>query len=52
MTDRVTDIWGERAPYGQGERRPVRVDQVLAAGAAGSEVELWVQSARVRCGPG
>jgi anaerobic selenocysteine-containing dehydrogenase len=52
MTDRVTDVWGPRAPFGRGGHWPVRVDQVLAAGVTESDVERWVQSACVLCSNG
>jgi anaerobic selenocysteine-containing dehydrogenase len=52
MTDRVTDVWGPRAPFGRGGQWRVRVDQVLAAGVTESQVERWVQSACVLCSNG
>lgn len=47
MTDRIADIWGERAPFGAGESWPVRVDQFLEEGISESEVDRWVQTASV-----
>lgn len=50
MTDRITDIWGERTPFGIGGHWPERVDQFLAVGE--DRVERWVQSACVLCSNG
>jgi ferredoxin-nitrate reductase len=52
MTDRITEIWGERTPYGSGQAWPERVDQVLADGLTGDDVDQWVQSACVLCSNG
>jgi hypothetical protein len=41
MSDRISDPWGERTPYGAGEEWPVRVDEHLPAG----EPERWAQAA-------
>ncbi|WP_214322815.1 molybdopterin oxidoreductase family protein [Nonomuraea sediminis] len=43
MNDRIADPWGERTPYGPGERWPVRQDQLLTVDA---DVE-WVPTASV-----
>jgi ferredoxin-nitrate reductase len=51
MTDRVTDIWGTRTPYGVDGRWPIRVDQHLDDGVAEADVE-WVRSACVLCSNG
>src|SRR3954454_1213640 len=48
--DRVSDVWGARAPFVPGEVWPVRVDVQLAV--AEGEVERWVQSACVLCSNG
>jgi anaerobic selenocysteine-containing dehydrogenase len=47
MIDRIAEPWGQRTPYGQGERWPARVDQFLAEGVSEADVERWVQSATV-----
>jgi anaerobic selenocysteine-containing dehydrogenase len=52
MVDRIAEIWGTRTPYAQGERWPVRVDQVLAKGLTEQDVDRWVQSACVLCSNG
>jgi anaerobic selenocysteine-containing dehydrogenase len=52
MIDRISNIWGTRTPFAQGERWPVRVDQVLAEGLGDDDVEQWVQSACVLCSNG
>src|SRR3954451_3100967 len=38
-SDRITDVWGVRTPYGSGEAWPVRVDQLLAVGLDPSDVD-------------
>jgi ferredoxin-nitrate reductase len=43
MHDAIADPWGERTPYGRGERWPVRVDE--AGDTAGAEA--WAQTASV-----
>jgi anaerobic selenocysteine-containing dehydrogenase len=43
--DRVISPWGERTPYGAGERWPSRVDMQLSVPEA--DVERWVTSASV-----
>ena len=50
MADRIREIWGERTPFGAGDRWPERVDEYLTVGR--SEVERWVQSACVLCSNG
>jgi len=50
MADRISDIWGERTPFGPGGRWPERADQFLTV--AEDEVERWVQSACVLCSNG
>ncbi|SEP82616.1 nitrate reductase [Arthrobacter sp. OV608] len=52
MVDRIADIWGTRTPFAQGDRWPVRVDQVLAKGLSEQDVDRWVQSACVLCSNG
>jgi predicted molibdopterin-dependent oxidoreductase YjgC len=51
MTHRITDVRGERTPYGRGAPWPERVDQALAEGVDEAEVR-WVQSACVLCSNG
>ncbi|MEV6967133.1 nitrate reductase [Hamadaea sp. NPDC051192] len=51
MTDRISDIWGERTPYAQGGEWPDRVDIHLLDGVRPDEVR-WVQSACVLCSNG
>ncbi|GIJ44374.1 molybdopterin oxidoreductase [Virgisporangium aliadipatigenens] len=41
-TERIRDPWGERTPYGPGERWPIRVDENCPAG-----VDAWFRSASV-----
>ncbi|MEV0533602.1 nitrate reductase [Kitasatospora sp. NPDC050463] len=43
--DRIAQPWGDRTPFGPGERWPVRVDTFLAPGTEAAAVERWVQSA-------
>ena len=45
MGDRISEPWGERTPFGCGERWPVRVDVHLEPVITEAEVERWVQSA-------
>jgi hypothetical protein len=45
--DRIAEPWGDRTPYGRGERWPVRVDMQLADGLTADDVERWVPSASV-----
>ena len=47
MTDRIKEPWGERTPFGQGEKRPIRVDQFLEEGVSEDDVDSWVQTASV-----
>ena len=47
MDDRIENPWGERTPYGPGERWPTRVDTHLADGLAESGVDRWVRSASI-----
>src|SRR3954462_10762278 len=47
MTNRITEPWGERTPYGAGERWPVRVDAHLEDGLTEDDVERWVPSASI-----
>ena len=44
---RIDDPWGERTPYGAGERWPVRVHMQLADGLREEDVDRWVPSASV-----
>ena len=45
--DRIAEPWGARTPYGPGESWPTRVDQHLADGVSGEQVDRWVQSASI-----
>jgi ferredoxin-nitrate reductase len=45
--DRIADPWGQRTPYGPGERWPPRADMALAEGVGEQEVQRWVQTASV-----
>ena len=45
--DRISEPWGARTPYGQGETWPTRVDQYLAEGVTEEDVDAWVQSAAI-----
>ena len=45
--DRIADPWGERTPYGRGERWPVREDGFLEQGVAPEDVDRWVPSASI-----
>jgi anaerobic selenocysteine-containing dehydrogenase len=45
--DRIADPWGERTPFADAEPWPVRVDQYLADGVDGDDVDRWVQSASI-----
>ncbi|NIK59009.1 molybdopterin oxidoreductase family protein [Kribbella shirazensis] len=45
--DRIAEPWGTRAPYGPGERWPVRVDLRLDDGVSPADVDAWVQSATI-----
>jgi ferredoxin-nitrate reductase len=47
MAGRIDHPWGERTPYGPGERWPDRVDAHLADGLAESDVDRWVRSASI-----
>lgn len=47
MVDRIAEPWGERTPYGPGERWPVRTDRFLEAGTDPGEVDRWVQTASI-----
>ncbi|HEY0699206.1 MAG TPA: molybdopterin-dependent oxidoreductase, partial [Micromonospora sp.] len=50
MSDRISDPWGARTPYGPDgatPRWPVRVDSYLAEGVAEADVDRWVQSASI-----
>jgi ferredoxin-nitrate reductase len=50
--DRVSDIWGERAPFGRGEVWPDRVDSYLLDGISADDVDRWVSSACLLCSNG
>jgi anaerobic selenocysteine-containing dehydrogenase len=43
--DRIAHPWGERTPYGPGERWPTRVDEHLAEGVGPEDVQRWAKSA-------
>ncbi|MFF5987368.1 molybdopterin oxidoreductase family protein [Prauserella flavalba] len=43
--DAISDPWGARTPYGQGEQWPARVDASLADGVTAESVDRWVRSA-------
>ena len=45
--DRIAEPWGTRAPYGPGDRWPVRVDTYLDHGLTEDDVDRWVQSATI-----
>jgi anaerobic selenocysteine-containing dehydrogenase len=45
--DRIAEPWGARTPYGSGETWPTRVDEHLADGVSGEQVDRWVQSASI-----
>jgi anaerobic selenocysteine-containing dehydrogenase len=47
VVDRIADPWGERTPYGAGEKWPVRVDTFLDQGLGPGDVERWVQAASI-----
>jgi len=47
MTDRITNPWGDRTPFGPGEEWPVRVDLFLERGVSEEEVDSWVQTASI-----
>ncbi|SCF47021.1 molybdopterin oxidoreductase family protein [Micromonospora mirobrigensis] len=47
MVDRIADPWGERTPYGPGEKWPVRVDGFLAGGHTEADVQRWVPTASI-----
>ncbi|HEX6023415.1 MAG TPA: molybdopterin oxidoreductase family protein [Solirubrobacter sp.] len=47
MPDRISDVWGERTPYGRGEDWPVREDMHLADGLSPDDVERWAQTASI-----
>ena len=47
MIDRIEEPWGERTPYGRGDRWPARVDIHLEPGLEASDVDRWVASASV-----
>ena len=44
---RIAEPFGERTPFGAGERWPEREDVQLAHGVAPSDVERWVRSASI-----
>ncbi|MFI9464679.1 molybdopterin oxidoreductase family protein [Streptomyces xiamenensis] len=44
-SDRIAEPWGERTPYGPGERWPVRVDSFFAEGVGPEDVDRWVPTA-------
>jgi anaerobic selenocysteine-containing dehydrogenase len=50
MAERVSDVWGERTPFGAGATWPQRPDEHLTVDA--DQVERWVQSACVLCSNG
>jgi hypothetical protein len=43
--DRIAHPWGERTPYGPGERWPTCVDEHLAEGVGPEDVQRWAKSA-------
>ena len=51
-TDRISDVWGERTPYGRGDPWPGRVDFALREGLHEADVDRWVRSACVLCSNG
>jgi ferredoxin-nitrate reductase len=52
MIDRISDIWGERAPHAAGSPWPERVDSHFRPGASEDDVERWVRSACLLCSNG
>ena len=51
-SERIDDVWGERAPFGRGEAWPQRVDEFFVDETRPEDVERWVQSACVLCSYG
>jgi ferredoxin-nitrate reductase len=47
MTDRISNLWGKRTPFGAGEEWPVRVDQILEEGVSEDDVDRWIQTASI-----
>jgi ferredoxin-nitrate reductase len=47
VSDRIAEPWGDRTPFGAGERWPVRVDEFLEEGLSDEDVDRWVQSASI-----
>jgi anaerobic selenocysteine-containing dehydrogenase len=47
VIDRIEEPWGERTPYGRGDRWPERVDIHLEADLEESDVDRWVALASV-----
>lgn len=52
MSDRISDIYGERTPHARGRTWPARVDLHLEQGLRESDVDRWVQSACLLCSNG
>lgn len=46
-TDRISEPWGSRTPYGPAEAWPDRIDQFLEHGVTEADVDRWVQSAAI-----
>jgi ferredoxin-nitrate reductase len=47
VPDRIAEPWGDRTPFGAGERWPVRVDAFLEDGLSDEQVDRWVPSASI-----
>ncbi|BDH59428.1 molybdopterin oxidoreductase family protein [Tsukamurella sp. PLM1] len=50
--ERISDIWGERTPFGAGGTWPARVDTHLVDGIVESQVDRWVKGACLLCSNG
>lgn len=46
-SNRISELWGTRTPYGRGEPWPERVDMYLADGLSEGDVDRWAQSAAI-----
>src|SRR4051794_22822313 len=51
MSDRITEPWGDRTPFGRGQPWPDRRDEFLD-GVDEADVDRWVQSCCVLCSNG
>jgi ferredoxin-nitrate reductase len=50
--DRITNPWGDAAPFGPADPWPERVDQYLRPGVEEADVERWVHSTCILCSNG